>query len=89
MIYQFNQFTLPLGNHKSILYFYSKTNTMIKYENVDMKVELEKAVLNYTQLANKYNISRPTVRAYAKRLGLHKGNTVRLKTHTLNEDYFK
>jgi len=52
---------------------------MRQYHNELMKNDLEKDSLNYTELANKYNISRPTVRAYAKRLGLHKGNTKRLK----------
>ena len=54
-----------------------------------MKKDLQNDLLNYAELARKYKISRPTVRAYAKRLGLHKGNTKRLKTYTLNPDYFK
>jgi hypothetical protein len=61
---------------------------MRQYHNELMKNDLEKDSLNYTELANKYNISRPTVRAYAKRLGLHKGNTKRLKKHSLNINYF-
>lgn len=89
MIYQSNIFTLPVGNNNTIKYLHSKITTMKKYDNVDMKKELELGILNYTELSRKYNISRPTVRAYAKRLGLHRGNKVRFKIHTLNEDYFK
>lgn len=62
---------------------------MKKYDNIDMQRELEVGILNYAELSRKYNISRPTVRAYAKRLGLHKGNKLRLKTHSLNENYFR
>jgi hypothetical protein len=62
---------------------------MIKYTNEKLEKDLILAAENYTDLAKKYLISRPTVRAYAKRLNLHKGNVCRLKTYTLNENYFK
>lgn len=62
---------------------------MKKYNNSQMHQELIEDKLNYSDLAEKYDISRPTVRAYAKRLGLHKGNSKRLKTHTLDINYFK
>lgn len=61
---------------------------MIKYNNQNLYDDLLKDELNYTELALKYEISRPTVRAFAKRTGLHKGNTKRLKKHSLNINYF-
>lgn len=61
---------------------------MKKYSNEQMHIELIDDKLNYVQLAKKYSTTRPTVRAYAKRLGLHKGNTKRLKSHTLDVTYF-
>lgn len=61
---------------------------MKKYDNKQMHEKLIEGKLNYTELADKYNITRPTVRAYAKRLGLHKGNSKRLKMHTLDVNYF-
>lgn len=61
---------------------------MALYSNDNLHNELIQDKLNYTELAKKYNITRPTVRAYAKRLGLHKGNTKRLKKHTLDVSYF-
>ncbi len=53
-----------------------------------LEKELVDDRLNYTELAAKYSITRPTVRAIAKRIGVHKGNTKRLKNHTLNINYF-
>jgi intein/homing endonuclease len=61
---------------------------MAAYSNEEMHKELIEDKVNYSDLAKKYGITRPTVRAYAKRLGLHKGNTKRLKSHTLNLSYF-
>lgn len=61
---------------------------MERYYNVELENDLKLDSLNYTDLAKKYSITRPTVRAYAKRIGLHKGNTKRLKKHTLNTEYF-
>jgi hypothetical protein len=62
---------------------------MKKYSNIDLANEIERDSKSFALLAREYNISRPTVRAYAKRLNLHKGNTKKLKTHTLDIDYFK
>jgi hypothetical protein len=62
---------------------------MKKYTNIDLANEIEKGSKSFALLAREYNISRPTVRAYAKRLNLHKGNTKKLKIHTLDVDYFK
>ena len=61
---------------------------MIKYNNQELYNNLLNDEFNYTELALKYNISRPTVRAYAKRMNLHKGNTKRIKKHTLDLNYF-
>jgi len=62
---------------------------MHKYNNPKLAEEIKADVKSFALLAREYNISRPTVRAYAKRLGLHKGNTKRLKSHTLDMSYFK
>lgn len=61
---------------------------MKKYSNIQMEKELAEEIVNYTTLAKKYGTTRVTVRAYAKRLGFHKGNTKRLKSHTLDLSYF-
>lgn len=61
---------------------------MKKFNNDQMHKELVEDKLNYTDLAVKYKTTRQTVRAYAKRHGLHKGNTKRLKIHSLNLSYF-
>lgn len=51
--------------------------------------ELISGKLNFVDIGKKVGISRVTVRKYARILNLHKGNSVRLKTHSLNIDYFK
>lgn len=61
---------------------------MKKYENINMLAELQLGDLNFSDLAKKYKVSRVTVRSYAKRSGLHKGNLKRLKTYTLDVNYF-
>lgn len=61
---------------------------MKKFSNEQMHKELIEDVVNYSDLAKKYGTTRQTVRAYAKRHGLHKGNTKRLKSHTLDIHYF-
>ncbi len=45
--------------------------------------------LNFVEIGEEAQVSRGTVRKYAKKFGLHKGNTTRLKTHSLNTEYFK
>ena len=62
---------------------------MKAYSNIDLANELIKGEVNFTELGKKYNILRSTVRAYAKRLGVHKGNKIRLKSYSLDTNYFK
>jgi hypothetical protein len=62
-----------------------------KYSNIELEKELTEdvGVSNFTALALKYNIARQTVRAFAKRIGAHKGNTIKLKKYSLDVNYFK
>jgi hypothetical protein len=57
-----------------------------QYNTIEQDLKL--GILNFTDIAKKLNISRPTVRAHAKRIGLHTGNKIRLKSYTLNVNYF-
>jgi len=57
------------------------------YFNIKLEQELTVENANYTVLSLKYGISRPTVRAYAKRLGLYNINNRHMHQH--DKSYFK
>jgi hypothetical protein len=54
-----------------------------------LNAELLAGRTDFTHIGKELGISRPTVRAHAKLLGVHKGNKYKIKVHTLNLDYFK
>lgn len=89
MLYQLNNISYHLVVMIIMCIFTTNIHAMRRYKNLELERELLNGSHNYTLLSKKYSTSRITVRNYAKQLGVHKGNTQRLKTHTLNIDYFK